>query len=102
MKRHLKILGVVGFMTLSMLIIISCSGKINGTWEGYWDGDYMIFQFTGSKWVEVNWNGSGSFTVSGNTITLKEEDGSVVGTGNIAGNGMTLNYHNRRASLTKK
>jgi hypothetical protein len=87
--------------------MVSCNGsrkQFEGTWTGYWDGDYVELAIMGSTWSMRSFvNNSGTCTYNGNTITLiHSDDGSTFLTGTVAGNGMAIDAGRWKFTLFRR
>ena len=117
MKRTKFFLVLMACLLLMALALVSCdtvagSGGGNpfmGTWLGYdWGGDRIRVEVDNSTWI-MTWPGypqwgyvSGSYTVSGNTVTLKDPHGYALGTGTVSGNSATINITGQGTCVVTK
>ena len=105
MKR-LKVFSVLMVcLALMALALASCDTVIGqsganpfmGTWLGYdWDGDRIRVEVDNSTWIMTypgypQWGyNSGTYTVSGNAVTLIDPHGYALGSGTVSGNSATI------------
>jgi len=109
MKRTIKTSEASIIIVLLVILICSCGRRVEGTWEGYYEvgfmqREYLQLMIMGSTFEMIiggQTEGKGTYTYSGNTITLKYDDGRTR-TGTVAGNGMILDLRSGRTSLTRK
>ena len=94
-----------GILVMVLLFgVSSCGRQVEGTWEGYYGGEraqLMIMKSTFEMIIGGDTDGQGTYTYSGNTITLYFDDGRTR-SGTVAGNGMILDLRNGRTSFTRK
>jgi len=104
MKNFYKLTGIITLVLVTGIIMSSCSSKkFEGTWTGYWDGDYVELAITGSTWrMRTFISDSGTCKFQGNTVTLLDSDGSPGWVGTVAGNGMFIDAGRWQFTLYRK
>jgi len=101
MKNFYRLIGIVMLVLVTGIFMSSCnsSKKFEGTWTGYWDGDYIEIAITGSTWrARTYFSASGTCTFKGNTATFTGSDGGTYWVGDVAGNGMVMDPVRWRSS----
>jgi len=103
MKTIVKWFGVIAFVTIIGLSFAACKkDSLDGTtWKAVYEGENFVLTFKNpnltltSKWETI----TGTYTVSGSTITIISVDGDIE-TGTLSGN--TLSFDDSGLKFTKQ
>jgi len=109
MEKIFKLFGIIVLSTIIGFSMVACDGDgggddnnggqngtnvFIGTWTGTdADGDSVTLVITATTWTLTGGYlsfSTGMYTYSGNTATIKDEDGNTLGTATLSGNTLTV------------